>query len=71
MEINVGRTDQIIRLVAAVVILGLGLYFQSWWGLIGLVPLATALTRRCPPYSMLGMSTCEKKPPAASTQRGS
>ena len=63
MEINVGRTDQIIRLVAAVVIFGLGFYFQSWWGLIGLVPLATALTRRCPPYTMLGISTCGKGRP--------
>jgi len=32
----------IIRFVIGVIIIGLGFYFQSWWGLIGLVPLMTA-----------------------------
>ncbi len=62
MGVNIGRTDQIIRVAVALAIFGLGLYFQSWWGLIGLVPLATGISRRCPPYAMLGIATCDARP---------
>lgn len=61
MDVNVGRADQVVRLLAAVAIFALGFYYQSWWGLLGLVPLATGLSRRCPPYAMLGISTCDSK----------
>lgn len=29
-----------------------------WFGLIGIVPLATAFLRWCPLYSVLGIRTC-------------
>jgi cadmium resistance protein CadD (predicted permease) len=61
MDMNVGRTDQVLRLIGAAVIFALGCYFLSWWGLLGLIPLATGLSRRCPPYAMLGMSTCRTR----------
>lgn len=57
MQVNVGNTERMLRIVAGIVIIGLGLYFQSWWGLIGLVPLATGLMRFCPLYTMLGINT--------------
>ncbi|MGP5177749.1 YgaP family membrane protein [Psychrobacter aquimaris] len=57
MEINIGSTERLLRIIAGVVIIGLGLYFQSWWGVIGLVPLLTGLFRFCPLYKMLGMNT--------------
>ncbi|MGP5010613.1 YgaP family membrane protein [Psychrobacter glacincola] len=60
MEINIGSTERLLRIIAGVVIIGLGLYFQSWWGVIGLVPLLTALFRFCPLYKMLGMNTCKR-----------
>jgi len=31
---------------------------QTWWGLIGLVPLVTGLAGTCPLYTLLGFSTC-------------
>ena len=41
MEPNVGQTDRIIRIVAGLLLLSLTVVGpQSWWGLIGLVPLA-------------------------------
>ena len=43
MEINIGSTERLLRIIAGVVIIGLGLYFQSWWGVIGLVPLLLSL----------------------------
>ncbi|MCG3808261.1 MULTISPECIES: YgaP family membrane protein [Psychrobacter] len=60
MEINIGSTERLLRIIAGVVIIGLGLYFQSWWGVIGLVPLLTGLFRFCPLYKMLGVNTCKR-----------
>jgi hypothetical protein len=58
MEANVGRTDKMIRIVAGVLLLSLVFIGpQSWWGLIGLVPLATAFINFCPAYKLLGMNT--------------
>jgi sulfite exporter TauE/SafE len=60
MKINIGSTERLLRIIAGVVIIGLGLYYGSWWGVIGLVPLLTGLSRFCPLYSMLGMNTCKR-----------
>lgn len=59
MTKNVGSTDKTIRLILGVVILALGLYFQSWWGVVGILPLATAFMGVCPAYLPLGISTCK------------
>lgn len=58
MKCNVGKTDRIIRGVAGLAILGAGIYFKSWWGAVGLVPLLTAVFRFCPAYLPFGISTC-------------
>jgi hypothetical protein len=62
MIANVGGTDRIIRLIAGVVIIAAGLYFKSWWGAIGVLPLLTALIRFCPGYLPFGISTCKTQP---------
>lgn len=59
MQKNVGKTDKTARIIAGLAIIVLGLVFQSWWGLIGLIPLATAAMGWCPAYLPLGISTCE------------
>ena len=64
MKINVGGIDRIARIVVCLLLLALTLTGTiGAWGWIGIVPLATDLTRFCPLYPMLGMSTCpmEKK----------
>ncbi len=60
MQCNVGKTDRTIRLLAGVAIIAAGLYYQSWWGAIGIVPLLTGAFRWCPPYQLLGLSTDKK-----------
>ncbi|MBI3794424.1 MAG: DUF2892 domain-containing protein [Nitrospinae bacterium] len=60
MKINVGKADRAVRIVAGVVILSAGYYYGSYWGLVGLVPLLTGFSKRCPVYSIFGTSTCEK-----------
>jgi sulfite exporter TauE/SafE len=60
MQCNVGKTDRLMRFVAGAAIIAAGLYYQSWWGVIGLVPIVTAAFRWCPPYQLLGISTDKK-----------
>jgi hypothetical protein len=61
MKINVGKTDRIGRFVLGFAIIGAGLYFQSWWGLVGIVPLVTGTIRVCPVYMPFKFSTCSKE----------
>jgi hypothetical protein len=60
MTCNIGRADRTIRGILGIVILGAGLFFQSWWGLIGLIPLITATVSWCPLYVPLGITTAGK-----------
>jgi len=61
MSANVGSVDRGIRLVLGLALLSLVFIVKTdarWLGLIGVVPLFTALFRFCPLYTMLGMNTC-------------
>lgn len=62
MTCNVGGIDRFVRILAGLIILGLGWYFQSWWGLIGLVPLLTGVFRFCPAYVPFNLSSVDEKP---------
>ncbi len=59
MKCNVGGTDRIIRIILGVVIILAGFYFQSWWGVVGIVLIVTGLIRFCPAYIPFGFSTCK------------
>jgi hypothetical protein len=63
MKCNVGKTDRIVRIVAGVAILIAGWVYGSWWGLVGLLPIGTAVIRFCPAYFPLGISTCKNEKP--------
>ncbi|SHH94741.1 YgaP family membrane protein [Marivita hallyeonensis] len=64
---NVGRTDQIVRIILGATLIGFAL-FCPWaasfgavvtWpsGIIGAVLFLTSVSRRCPAYSVTGVST--------------
>ena len=57
MKKNVGKTDKIIRIVLGLVIIAAGLYFQSWWGLIGVPVLLTGVFNFCLAYLPFKIST--------------
>ena len=61
MKPNVGGFDRILRVILGLGILGVGYYYHTWWGLVGLVPLLTAIVRFCPAYLPFGLSTCPRK----------
>ena len=60
MKCNVGSVDRLLRIILGLIVAILGVYFNSWWGLIGIVPLATGIFSFCPLYSILNMSTAIK-----------
>lgn len=60
MKCNVGKTDKVIRIIVGLAIGAAGIYFKSWWGLIGIVPIFTALINWCSLYLPFGIRTCKK-----------
>jgi len=60
MKANVGGIDKVLRIVAGVALLGLGVagVLPLLVSLIGIVPLATGLLGWCPAYTLLGLKTC-------------
>lgn len=60
MKKNIGSTERIIRIVA-----GMGIISMAFVGphsplaFLGIIPLATGLIGWCPPYALLGFSTCK------------
>jgi hypothetical protein len=61
MKKNVGKIDKTLRLILGAGALAAGWYFQSWFGLLGLVFIGTALIDWCPIYAIVGASTCPTK----------
>lgn len=57
-HINIGGADRLVRAIIGTVILAAGIHYESWWGLIGLLPLITGAFNFCPLYHILGFSTC-------------
>lgn len=58
---NVGNADRMIRIIIGLGIGVAGIWFESYWGLLGLIPIITAFIRFCPLYCPLGLNTGCKK----------
>lgn len=64
MKKNVGSAERTIRILVGLFIISLAFWGpQTPWAWLGLVPVLTGLVGYCPPYALLGISTC--KAPAA------
>lgn len=64
MKKNVGSFDKIFRIVVGLGLLSLLFLLEApmrYLGLIGLVPLGTALMGWCPLYTLFGINTCKVK----------
>ena len=61
MQTNVGMADRTLRIVVGLVLLSLFFFLEGdarYWGLVGLLPLATGVFRFCPAYTLFGVNTC-------------
>lgn len=61
MNANIGSIDRYLRILIGILIIGYGFFAKSWWGLIGIVPVITALTKYCPVYGIIKFSTNKEK----------
>jgi len=61
MKCNMGKTDKVVRIVVGVVIAVLGIAFKSWWGLLAVIPLGTAVAGWCALYVPFKISTAKKE----------
>lgn len=64
MNPNVGSADKVIRIIIGIALLSMLLWVQGnakYWGLIGIIPIATALMSWCPAYAIVGIKTCPAK----------
>ncbi len=62
---NVGKADRIFRYILGFSLLSLVGFLDGMarlWGLLGLIPLATALIEFCPVLYMLGVNTRNHPP---------
>jgi H+/gluconate symporter-like permease len=57
----VGKKERAWRSLIAGAIFAVGIFYGSWWGLIGFIPLATAVFKLCPISAALGIDTCKEK----------
>ncbi|MBE3552521.1 YgaP family membrane protein [Kyrpidia tusciae] len=63
MKENVGKVDRVIRAVIGIVLLALLFIVPGnakYIGLIGIIPLFTAVAKWCPLYSLFGINTCRR-----------
>ena len=60
MKCNMGQNDRVLRGVLGLAILVAGLYYQSWWGVIGIIPLMTSIIGWCPAYVPFRINTGSK-----------
>lgn len=60
MKINVGNADRIFRFALGIFIIALGIIYKSWFGLIGLLTIITAVIKWCPAYLPFGFSSAKK-----------
>jgi hypothetical protein len=62
MTQNIHNVERIVRIVAGIGLTSLAFVGPAnSWFLLGLVPLLTGLIGWCPPYALLGISTCPRK----------
>ena len=61
MKKNLGSTDKLIRILLGLVIIFLGVKYQTWWGALGLILPITALINWCPIYAFFGLNSQGKK----------
>ncbi len=59
MKPNVGSFDAAARTVVGAIIILIGHHhYHSWWALVGLIPIVSAMIAFCPLYRLCNFDTC-------------
>ncbi len=60
MKCNVEKTDKIIKVIMGLIVIAAGVFFKSWWGLVELLSILTAVVSWCPAYVPINISSCTR-----------
>lgn len=60
MKQNIGCIDRFFRIATGLGLILWGVATKNLWGLIGIIPLFTAVIGLCPVYLPFGFSSCKK-----------
>ncbi|AJC84679.1 DUF2892 domain-containing protein [Campylobacter peloridis] len=52
------KVERILRIALSMLAFSLGIYFSTWWGLLGLIPLLTGIFGVCPIRVLSGKQAC-------------
>ncbi len=69
MKCNVGNNDKMLRVILGAVILVAGIFYSSWWGILGAILILTGIFKFCALYSIFGISTCKTETPSDHPER--
>lgn len=62
MKKNIHPIERAVRIVVGLILTAMAFVGPAnLWFLLGIIPLATGLLGWCPPYQLLGISTCKMK----------
>ncbi|MGZ3771032.1 MAG: YgaP family membrane protein [Bdellovibrio sp.] len=62
MKKNIHPVERAVRIIAGLVLVSMAFVGPANpWFFLGIIPLATGLLGWCPPYALLGISTCPVK----------
>lgn len=59
MKANMSVLNRVIRAIIGLAIIGAGVYYQSWFGALGILPILSAAIGYCP--LCCGGKSCEMK----------
>ncbi len=62
MTKNIHPVERVIRVIAGLTLCSMAFVGPANpWFLLGIIPIFTGATGWCPPYQLLGISTCPRK----------
>ena len=59
MKANMNTANRVIRVVIGLAIIGAGIYYKNWFGVLGIIPILSAAIGYCP--LCCGGKSCEIK----------
>lgn len=54
-----GNFDSVLRVIIGMIILFAGLWYNTLWGFVGIIFIATGALAFCPVYRIFNIHTCE------------
>lgn len=62
MKTNIHPIERAVRVIVGLVLVSMAFVGPAnLWFLLGIIPILTGLSGWCPPYQLLGISTCSSK----------